>query len=40
MNEPDEPVPLFGTWTRIYAAVVALNVVVIALVWAFSAWPF
>ena len=38
--EPDERVPIFGTWPRIYAAVVAVNVAVMALVWAFSVWPF
>jgi hypothetical protein len=35
----EERVPIFGTWPRIYAAVIAANVAVIALVWAFSLWP-
>jgi len=38
-TEPDE-VPLFGTWTSIYAAVVASAVVVMALVALFSGWPY
>jgi hypothetical protein len=41
-TEPAEPeaVPLFGTWTRIYAAVVASAVLVMALVALFSGWPY
>jgi hypothetical protein len=35
-----ERVPIFGTWPRIYAAVVVCAVVVMALVWVFSVWPF
>jgi hypothetical protein len=35
-REPAEPVPVFGTWTRIYLAVVIWAVVVMALVWVFS----
>jgi hypothetical protein len=30
---------VFGTWRRIYGAVIAVNVVAILLVWAFSTWP-
>jgi hypothetical protein len=39
MNEDDEQVPIFRTWPRIYAAVVACAVVVMALVAVFSTWP-
>jgi hypothetical protein len=38
-SEQDQHVPVFGTWPRIYGAVVILNVVVIALIWVFSRWP-
>jgi hypothetical protein len=41
---PDRPdpkeVPLFGTWTSIYAAIVASAVLVMALVALFSGWPY
>lgn len=39
---PDEaePVPVFGSWRRIYLAVILCNLVVMALVAVFSAWPF
>ena len=36
----DDPVPLFGSWPRIYAAVVACALVVMGLVAVFSAWPY
>ena len=40
-NEPDdEDVPLFGTWRRAYAAVVACNIVVLFLLFLFSRWAF
>ncbi len=32
--------PLFGTWPRIYAAVVVSATVVMALLAVFSRWPF
>jgi len=37
---PDEPVPLFGSWPRAYACVVATALAVMALVALFSRWPF
>jgi uncharacterized membrane protein len=40
MTEPakdDGPVPVFGTWPRMYLAVIVCALVVMALVWAFSA---
>lgn len=36
----DERVPLFGTWRRIYAAVVLNALVVMALIALFSWWPY
>jgi hypothetical protein len=36
----DEPVPLFGTWPRIYAAVIVSALVVMALVAVFSVFPY
>ena len=36
----DEVVPLFGTWRRIYTAVVVSALVVMGLIKAFSAFPF
>ncbi len=36
----DERVPVFGTWPRIYAAVVAAAVIVMLLVLAFSRFPY
>jgi hypothetical protein len=36
---PEEPVPVFGSWGRIYAAVVLAALVVMGLVAAFQAWP-
>jgi hypothetical protein len=41
MSEPpDDPVPIFGTWPRIYAAVIVSAVLWIALVALFSGWSF
>ncbi len=37
---PDERVPVFGTWPRIYAAVILNALVVMALVALFSRWPY
>ncbi len=37
---PDDPPPLFGSWGRVYAAVLAWAVLVIAAVGAFSRWRF
>lgn len=39
-DETDDPVPVFGSWPRIYAAVLVSAVAWIALSWAFSRWPF
>jgi len=39
MDEPHDPVPVFGTWPRIYAAVVVCAAVVMALIAVFSRWP-
>jgi len=36
----DERVPFFGTWPRIYAAVILNALVVMALVFLFSRWPY
>jgi len=39
-EEPDERVPIFGTWPRIYAAVIVCNLAVMALIALFSAWNY
>jgi hypothetical protein len=36
----DDVVPVFGTWRAIYAAVIASALVVMALLFVFSRWPF
>lgn len=36
----DERVPLFGTWTRIYAAVLLNLALLLAALFAFSRWPY
>jgi hypothetical protein len=36
----DERVPVFGTWPRIYAAVVVNAIVIMALLALFSGWTF
>jgi hypothetical protein len=36
----DEHVPLFGTWTRIYVAVLVNLLVMMAALFAFSRWPY
>ena len=38
--DDDEKVPLFGTWRRIYAAVVVNALVIMALIALFSRWPY
>jgi hypothetical protein len=38
--DPDERVPVFGTWPRIYAAVVISALLVMGLLAAFSAYRF
>jgi hypothetical protein len=43
VNQPpddDERVPLFGTWTRIYVAVLVNLLVVMAALLVFSRWPY
>jgi len=37
-GEDDERVPLFGTWARIYAAVVLTNVAFMVLIHLFDRW--
>ena len=39
-DDRDDPVPIFGSWPRMYGAVIATAVLWIALSWAFSRWPF
>ena len=34
--EPEEPAPLFGSWGRLYAAVVAYLALLIALFYSFT----
>jgi hypothetical protein len=38
MDEPDDPVPVFGSWPRIYTAVIVSAVVVMGLIAVFSRW--
>jgi hypothetical protein len=38
--DDDERVPIFGTWPRIYAAVILCELAVMALIAAFSHWKF
>ena len=41
MDEPpDDPVPVFGTWPRLYGAVIVSALVTMALIALFSGWPF
>ena len=39
-GDGDGPVPLFGTWPRIYAAVIASALVIMGLLALFSGWPY
>lgn len=39
-GDSDGPVPFFGTWPRIYAAVIASALVVMGLLALFSGWPY
>ena len=39
-EERDEHVPVFGTWPRIYGAVIACALAVMALVGLFSSWNY
>ena len=40
--EPDEqePVPIFGTWPRIYAAVILCTLVAMGLIALFASWDY
>jgi len=38
--DDDGPVPLFGTWPRIYGAVILSALVVMGLLFLFSGWPY
>ena len=38
--DDDERVPIFGTWPRIYAAVIVCELVSMALIALFSAWKY
>ena len=38
--EDDERVPIFGTWPRIYAAVILCELVAMALIALFSSWNY
>jgi hypothetical protein len=39
-DEHDDPVPIFGSWGRIYTAVILSALVVMGLVALFSHWEF
>ena len=39
-SEPDDPVPLFGSWPRIYAAVVVCALIVMGLLALFATWNY
>lgn len=39
IEDDDEVVPVFGTWRRIYAAVLITEAVTVAAIAAFSWWP-
>lgn len=38
--DDDDRVPLFGTWPRIYGAVIVTALLVMALLFLFSGWPY
>ena len=38
--DDDDPVPIFGTWRRIYTAVVVWALIVMGLVALFQRWPY
>jgi hypothetical protein len=38
--DDDERVPIFGTWPRIYAAVILCALVVMGLIAVFSGWKY
>jgi hypothetical protein len=39
MQEPEDPVPVFGSWPRIYAAALLLLLAVMGFIAVFSRWP-
>jgi hypothetical protein len=39
MDDDQDPVPIFGSWPRIYAAVILSAVAVMALIAVFSRFP-
>ena len=39
MEEPEDPVPVFRSWPRIYGAVLACAVLVMGAIALFSGWP-
>lgn len=40
MEEIEDPVPLFGSWRRIYFAVLVCAVLVMGAIALFSVWPY
>jgi hypothetical protein len=40
MDDNEEAVPVFGTWRRIYTAVILCALAVMGLVAAFMRWPY
>ena len=38
LPEPEEPPPVFGTWSRAYALVIGELALVVALLYALSRW--
>jgi len=38
--DDDDPVPIFGTWRRIYTAVAVWALIVMGLVALFQRWPY
>jgi hypothetical protein len=39
-DDADDPVPIFGSWRRIYVAVIACALASMALIALFSAWRY
>jgi uncharacterized membrane protein len=39
-NSDSGPVPIFGTWRRIYLSVIIVNLIAMALVFLFSRFPY
>ena len=39
-GDEDERVPIFGTWPRIYGAVMVCALLIMALIALFSAWKY